>query len=75
MNENACWKDNFAFGGAIMAFVIGAGFATGQEVTQFFTHLGLWRSLGAGTVAMVVFARFGAIGPVIIAFTTGGCRV
>ena len=60
MNEKACWKDIIAFGGAIMAFVIGAGFATGQEVMQFFTHLGLWRSLGAGAVAMVVFAWFGA---------------
>ncbi|MSQ97795.1 MAG: hypothetical protein EXR85_00630 [Xanthomonadales bacterium] len=60
MNEKACWKDIIAFGGAIMAFVIGAGFATGWEVMQFFTHLGLWRSLGAGAVAMVVFAWFGA---------------
>ncbi len=60
MNEKACWPDIIAFGGAIMAFVIGAGFATGQEVMQFFTHLGLWRSLGAGAVAMALFAWFGA---------------
>jgi hypothetical protein len=38
--ESACWKDIVAFGGAIMAFVIGAGFASGQEVMQFFTHYG-----------------------------------
>lgn len=61
MKEKACWKDVFAFGGAIMAFVIGAGFASGQEVMQFFTHLGLWGSLGAGCVAMILFAWFGAV--------------
>ena len=43
-----------------MAFVIGAGFASGQEVMQFFTHLGLWRSLAAGAVAMTLFAWFSA---------------
>jgi hypothetical protein len=47
---NACWKDIVAFGGAIMAFVIGAGFASGQEAMQFFTHFGLWGSRGAGKV-------------------------
>lgn len=60
MKEKANWKDIIAFGGAIMAFVIGAGFASGQEVMQFFTHLGLWGSLGAGSVAMVLFAWFSA---------------
>ena len=34
MNEKACWKDIVAFGGAIMAFVIGAGFATADEVLK-----------------------------------------
>lgn len=61
MKEKACWKDIVAFGGAIMAFVIGAGFASGQEVMQFFTHLGLWGSLGAGVTAMILFAWFGAV--------------
>lgn len=61
MSEKACWKDIFAFGGAIMAFVIGAGFASGQEVMQFFTHLGLWGSLCAGATAMVLFSWFGAV--------------
>jgi uncharacterized membrane protein YkvI len=61
VNERACWKDIIAFGGAIMAFVIGAGFASGQEVMQFFTHLGLWGSLAAGAVAMLLFAWFSVV--------------
>jgi uncharacterized membrane protein YkvI len=59
--SQACWKDVIAFGGAIMAFVIGAGFASGQEVMQFFTQLGLLRSLGAGAVALAVFMWFSAV--------------
>lgn len=47
-----------AFGGAIMAWVIGAGFATGQEALQFFAQLGVWGSIGAGAIAMAVFAWF-----------------
>jgi uncharacterized membrane protein YkvI len=54
------WRDVLTFGGAIMAFVIGAGFASGQEVMQFFTHLGLWRSLAAGGVALSLFVWFSA---------------
>ena len=50
MAGTACWKDIVAFGGAIMAFVIGTGFASGQEVMQFFTQFGLWGRLGAGKV-------------------------
>lgn len=41
-----------------MAWVIGAGFATGQEALQFFAHLGVWGSVGAGLIAMTVFAWF-----------------
>lgn len=61
MNEKIHWSDVIAFGGAIMAFVIGAGFASGQEVMQFFTHLGLWGSIGAGAVAMALFGWFSAV--------------
>jgi uncharacterized membrane protein YkvI len=61
MKEKANWSDIIAFGGAIMAFVIGAGFASGQEVMQFFTHLGLRGSIGAGVIAMVLFGWFSAV--------------
>lgn len=58
MKEKANWKDIITFGGAIMAFMIGAGIASGQEIMQFFTHFGLWKSLGSGAIAMVIFAWF-----------------
>ncbi len=60
MKEQANWKDIIAFGGAIMAFMIGAGFASGQEVLQFFVGFGLWGSLGAGLIAMILFSWFSA---------------
>ena len=31
------------YAGAIMAFLIGSGFATGQEVMQYFAAYGFWR--------------------------------
>ncbi len=61
MKDQANWKDIIAFGGAIMAFMIGAGFASGQEVLQFFVGFGLWGSLGAGAVSMLLFAWFSAV--------------
>lgn len=61
MKEQANWKDIIAFGGAIMAFMIGAGFASGQEVLQFFVGYGMWGSLGAGMVAMLLFSWFSAV--------------
>lgn len=39
-----------------MAFAMGSGFASGQEILQFFSAFGLWGSLGAEAVAAVVFA-------------------
>lgn len=56
MKEKPHWKDIVLFGGAIMGSVVGAGFASGQEVMQFFTHLGFAGSMGAGLVAMAVLA-------------------
>ena len=50
------WKDVFLFGGAIMGSIAGAGFASGQEVMQFFTHLGFPENAGAGLVAMLLLS-------------------
>lgn len=50
------WKRVFIFGGALMGSVVGAGFASGQEVMQFFTHLGFTGSIGAGFVAMLLLS-------------------
>lgn len=44
-----------SLGGAFMAFSMGSGFASGQEVMQFFSSFGLLGSLGAGAVAFIVF--------------------
>lgn len=45
--------------GAYIAFTIGSGFATGQEVLQFFTAYGVNGLIGA-LVAMALFAALGA---------------
>ena len=44
------------FGGAIMGFLIGAGFASGQEILTFYTHLGFIGSLAGGLFSMLVLA-------------------
>jgi uncharacterized membrane protein YkvI len=38
------------YAGAFMAFLIGSGFATGQEVLQYFTSYGFWGIAGTFTV-------------------------
>ncbi len=50
----------FKFAGAIIAFLIGSGFASGQEVLQFFTNYGLKGILGV-FVAMTLFVVLGAV--------------
>lgn len=52
------WKNAIVFGGGILAFVVGAGFASGQEIMQFFATLGFWKSIGSGLVAMVLVSWF-----------------
>ena len=47
MNNKINWKSVFTVMGAILAFNIGTGFATGQEVMQYFSVFGWW-SIGAG---------------------------
>lgn len=42
------------FGGGILGFVIGAGFASGQEIMQFYTHLGFKGSIAAGILSLIV---------------------
>ena len=44
--------------GTYIGTVIGAGFASGQEVYQFFGHFGLWGALGIG-LAAALFVWFG----------------
>jgi uncharacterized membrane protein YkvI len=51
----------FKYGGSIVAFLIGSGFASGQEVMQFFTSYGvLWSGLG-GLISLALFLWFTTI--------------
>lgn len=42
------------YAGAIMAFLIGSGFATGQEILQYFTSYGYWGVFGTGALVLVL---------------------
>lgn len=46
--------------GAICAFTIGSGFATGQEVLQYFASYGFWGIFGTGSILVIML---------VIAFT------
>lgn len=45
--EKVNWKKALLIGGSIIGFAIGSGFATGQEVLQFFASYGYWSLAGA----------------------------
>lgn len=60
MNKNCSILNVIKLAGAYIAFSIGSGFATGQEVMQFFTAFGFDGIIGA-LVSMVLFAGLGAI--------------
>lgn len=49
-----------SFAGAYVATVIGSGFATGQEIMQFFSYYG-YGGVVAGIISMVVFMWIGAL--------------
>lgn len=54
MENKVNWKQVFTFMGAVLAFAIGAGFATGQELLQYFSAYG-WESILVGIVFIVIF--------------------
>ncbi|MCQ9367832.1 hypothetical protein NQ036_06160 [Brevibacterium sp. 91QC2O2] len=54
------------YAGAILAFLIGSGFATGQEIFQYFTAYGRWGVFGSGLLVMVLFVFI-----MVELFTTG----
>lgn len=47
-----------AIGGAFMGFVIGSSFASGQECMQYFSGFGVAGSIGAGAIALILYAWF-----------------
>jgi uncharacterized membrane protein YkvI len=42
------------YAGAIVAFLIGSGFATGQEILQYFTSYGYWGIAGTGILVLIL---------------------
>lgn len=65
MDKTYNWKGVFRCAGGFMAWVIGSGFATGQEVLQFFTSYGYESFL----IVLVNLAGFLLVGTAIL--TTG----
>ncbi|WP_101773395.1 YkvI family membrane protein [Peptostreptococcus faecalis] len=59
MSKKFSFKTMMIFAGSYVATVIGSGYATGQEILQFFSVYGLSGFL-AGTVSMVLFSVLGA---------------
>ncbi|RHW32735.1 hypothetical protein D1B33_16330 [Lysinibacillus yapensis] len=51
-------KKSFQIGGAFVGLVVGGGFASGQEIMQFFTGFGIYGVLGA-MVALIGFSFLG----------------
>ncbi|WP_341301488.1 hypothetical protein MHB44_02715 [Lysinibacillus sp. FSL H8-0500] len=51
-------KKSWQIGGAFVGLIVGAGFASGQEIMQYFTSFGLYSMIGA-IVATVAFAFLG----------------
>lgn len=51
-------KKSFQIGGAFVGLVVGGGFASGQEIMQFFTGFGLYGIIGA-IVATIGFSYLG----------------
>ncbi|WP_300344185.1 hypothetical protein [Nesterenkonia sp.] len=44
------------YAGAIVAFLIGSGFATGQEILQYFASYGYWGILGTGGLVLALMS-------------------
>ena len=59
MSEKVNVKTVISFAGAYVATVIGSGFATGQEIMQFFSFYGFAGIIG-GIISMVLFSWMGA---------------
>ncbi|WP_318035981.1 YkvI family membrane protein [Halobacillus shinanisalinarum] len=51
-------KNTLRIAGAYVGIIIGAGFASGQEIVQFFTSFGLWGIFGA-VITIFLFAFIG----------------
>lgn len=59
IGEKVSWGRVLTFSGAIVAYLIGSGFATGQEILQFYAAFGLWQSVAAFCTSMFLFCWLG----------------
>ncbi|MEE0740917.1 MAG: hypothetical protein U0M21_01290 [Emergencia sp.] len=59
MKESINLMNVMKYAGAYIAFEIGSGFATGQEILQFYSAYGLF-SIGGALISMCLFAWAGA---------------
>ena len=59
MSEKTSLLNIIRFAGAYIAYIIGSGFATGQEIIQFYTSYG-YLSVGAILISMFFFAWVGS---------------
>lgn len=48
------WGNVVTFAGAVIAYLIGSGFATGQEILQYFTSYGYWGVFGTGLLVLIL---------------------
>lgn len=60
MKDNVSIGNVIKFAGAYIACAIGSGFATGQEVMQFFSGQGIW-SIAGTVVTTIIFSWVGAM--------------
>lgn len=58
MKQKTDWLNVVKYAGAYIAFIIGSGFATGQEIIQFYTSYGIW-GIGSIAISMFLFAWVG----------------
>lgn len=58
MEKQFSWVNIITFAGAIVAYLIGSGFASGQEAMQFFTSFGVKGCLGAILITMCLYVWF-----------------
>lgn len=59
MNNKISAANVIKFAGAYIAYIIGSGFATGQEIIQFFTSQGVY-SVGAILISMFLYSWCGS---------------
>ncbi|WZL71739.1 hypothetical protein QBE52_11535 [Clostridiaceae bacterium 35-E11] len=57
-NQNVSLKQVISFAGAFIAFLIGSGFATGQEIMQYFAAYG-YKGVAGAVVVFVLFLYVG----------------